>query len=121
VTRVSKAIGPVAASSDPNLLAPITLAPTPQVFGNEAVNNTLRAVAGTWDVGVRLAYQWLRNGAAIPGAISSIYKISSDDVGATLSVSITGSKPNVEPVTKLRLLWLHRLGTHQFLQSAEQT
>lgn len=53
----------------------------------------LKAVAENWDTpGTSLAYQWLRNGAAISGAKSVTYTPTAADNGKSLSVKVTGSK-----------------------------
>lgn len=64
----------------------------PQVSGTTVLGSTLTAVPGNWGTGVTFAYQWLRNGTAIPGATSLTYVLKTDDIGAKLSVRVTGSK-----------------------------
>lgn len=67
--------------------------PTPRVGGVLKVGNLLTAVIGSWGPGaVMLSYQWLRNGAAIPGAASATYRLVSADYHTVLSVQITGAK-----------------------------
>ncbi|MFM5903696.1 MAG: hypothetical protein ACKOOD_01265, partial [Microbacteriaceae bacterium] len=69
--------------------------------GTTKVGKTLTSDAGTWDAGVKLSYQWLRNGTSISGATKSTYKLTSADNGKTITVSITGSKLGFETVTKV--------------------
>jgi surface antigen len=67
--------------------------PLPTIEGTPEVGSTLTAAAGTWTPsGVTLKYQWLRDGAIISGATSRTYRITTDDVGHELTVSVTGSK-----------------------------
>jgi hypothetical protein len=69
--------------------------------GTTKVGKTLTADAGTWDTGVKVTYQWLRNGASISGATKSTYKLTSADNGKTITVAITGTKLGFETVTKV--------------------
>jgi hypothetical protein len=64
---------------------------TPGISGSSVVGATLTASTGTWTpapAGFR--YQWLRNGAAISGATSATYTLVAADLGATISVKVTG-------------------------------
>lgn len=79
---------------------PHIVSATPTITGTAEVGQTLTAEAGQWQPdGVSLAYQWLRDGAAIGGATSATYTVASADVGATLAVRITGSKTGLESMT----------------------
>ncbi len=67
---------------------------TPTVTGTPLVGQVLRATAGTWSPsGVKLTYRWLRNGVVIPNATATTYRLTRDDAGKTISVSITGTYP----------------------------
>jgi len=82
-------------SREVSISAPPTLSasPTPLVSGVVRVGSTLTATAGSWlPAPVTLAYQWLRNGAAISGATKATYVLTSADLGAVMSVRVTGSK-----------------------------
>ena len=46
---------------------------------------------GKWDAGVKLTYQWLRNGVST-GKSGSTYTVSNDDVNRNISVRVTGTK-----------------------------
>ena len=74
-------------------VSPLTLSltPVPTITGPAVVGGSLTAVPGGWDSGVALSYQWLRAGAAIAGATTSTYQVSSADVGKKVRVVVTGS------------------------------
>jgi hypothetical protein len=78
----------------------LSLAPTPEISGQVAIGNTVTAIAGTWDSGVALSYQWFRGASPIAGAISPTYTITNADSGAMLSVMVTGSKTDYVSVVK---------------------
>ncbi len=65
--------------------------PTPTISGKAATGQTLTAVPGTWQSGVTLSYQWLRNGATITGATTPTFLVVAGDVGQKLTVAVTGS------------------------------
>ncbi|NQX05345.1 hypothetical protein HQQ82_12415 [Rathayibacter sp. VKM Ac-2856] len=78
-----------------------TLMPTPTISGSTTVGSTLTANPGTWDSGVTLTYQWKKNGGTyISGATAKTYVLKPSDAGATLTVSVTGTKPGYSPATK---------------------
>jgi len=67
---------------------------TPTVTGTALVGQVLRAEAGVWSPrGVKLTYRWLRNGVVIPGATGTTYRLTRNDAGKSISVSITGTYP----------------------------
>jgi 5'-nucleotidase len=71
---------------------PITVTTAPKIGGNVTVGFTVRAVAAEFSVeGATASYQWNRNGVAIAGATESTYVIAPADVGAALTVTVTGS------------------------------
>jgi hypothetical protein len=73
--------------------------PVPAVQGDVAVGYEVTATPGTWDSGVSFTYAWSRDGVPIPGATSSTYAVTGDDVSHQLTVAVTGSKPGFYPVT----------------------
>ncbi|ROP56689.1 MULTISPECIES: hypothetical protein [unclassified Rathayibacter] len=78
-----------------------TLMPTPTISGSTTVGSTLTANPGTWDSGVTLSYQWKKNGGTyISGATAKTYVLKASDAGATLTVSVTGTKTGYSPATK---------------------
>lgn len=66
----------------------------PTVSGTAKVGATLTATAGSWGPSpVTLRYQWKRAGTPITGATAATYKPVAADVGKTVTVTVTGSKP----------------------------
>ncbi len=90
-------------TSDPTTAitpAVLTQTPVPTISGTTQFGETLTADPGSWEPAVvDLAYQWLRDGEVIAGAEASTYSLTLDDLGATISVKVTGSKPGYAPVT----------------------
>jgi uncharacterized protein YjbI with pentapeptide repeats len=78
-----------------------TDAPTPTVSGTFKVGQTLTAATGTWDTGVALGFQWLRDGVSIEGATNSTYLLSAADSGRQLAVSVIGEKTGYVIDTKV--------------------
>lgn len=78
----------------------MTLSPTPTVTGVAEVGRALTAVAGAWDQGVTLSYQWLRNASPIQGAFRSTYLIVPSDASAQISVEVTARKTGFTSVTR---------------------
>ena len=77
--------------TEPPLLTLTTAVPT--VSGRPETGHTLTASPGAWGPdGVALSYQWYRSGQAIPGATLATYQLVGDDLGATLTVTVTGAK-----------------------------
>jgi hypothetical protein len=72
----------------------------PTVTGTYSKGSTLSAVPGTWDAGTKFKYQWKRNGFAIPKATSQKYKLTANDSGQNISVSVTGVKSDRFELTK---------------------
>ena len=64
----------------------------PTIAGTAEVGQSLEASVTGWTAGTSFDYQWLRDGTAIPGATSSTYVVTIDDVSGELSVSVTGSQ-----------------------------
>jgi hypothetical protein len=51
-----------------------------------------RVVTGYWSPAPAFGYQWLRNGAAIPGATRSSYTITSSDLSKSITVAVTARR-----------------------------
>jgi secreted trypsin-like serine protease len=95
-------VSQVASSPQTDAVSAGTLSstPTPLVSGTRGIGKLLTATAGTWDAGVSLRYQWLRNGAPIVGATGSSYQLTAADYGTWTTVTVTGSKPGYTSVTQ---------------------
>ncbi|MGO4807838.1 hypothetical protein AB4089_22275 [Arthrobacter sp. 2MCAF15] len=79
----------------------LTAAPVPTVTGTTVSGQKLTAVPGIWGPApVTLAYQWKRAGVNISGATGSTYVLTSGDVGKTITVTVTGSKPGYTTAAK---------------------
>ena len=86
VSRTSASTAAVAA-------APAVAAGNPTIGGSAVLGATLTVNEGVWGPApVALTYQWLRNGAAIAGATGQSYTAIVADVGAAISVQVTGTK-----------------------------
>jgi protocatechuate 3,4-dioxygenase beta subunit len=79
-------------------LKPYAITPgTPRITGRARVGSTLTARPGKWKPGVIiLTYQWMRDGAEIPKATAQTYTPTAEDLGATLTVEVTGTVAAVE-------------------------
>jgi hypothetical protein len=52
----------------------------------------------TWNVtGVNTAYQWFRDGGPIPGATGTTYRLTDADIGTSVTVRATGTRPGYQP------------------------
>lgn len=76
-----------------------TFTTQPSVNGAYKLGQTLTAVPGAWGAGATptYTYQWKRGAAAIPGATSSTYVVSAADLGQTLAVTVTATRPAYAP------------------------
>ncbi|MDF2562127.1 MAG: hypothetical protein K0R99_3573 [Microbacterium sp.] len=91
-TASSAATGAVAAGT-------ITGA-TPTISGTPMVGSTLTTHPGAWTTGTTVAYQWLRDGAVVSGAVNSTYKLATIDDGKAMSVRVSGAKDGYTTVVK---------------------
>lgn len=93
VTKASAATAEVAAGV-------LSATPKPTLSGTARVGQELTATAGTWKPSsTKLAYTWLRDGAPIAGATASTYTLAAEDLGAKVSVTVTGSKSGYTSVS----------------------
>ena len=75
--------------------------PVPTVTGSLTVGQTLTAGPGTWSPGPAvLAYQWKRGATAITGATGPTYVLAGDDLGQTMTVTVTASRPGFTSVSR---------------------
>ena len=77
----------------------LTKTPDPKIAGIAKVNNTLTAVVGTWDSGVKLTYQWIRDGAKITKATGKTYRLTTADRKAEIVVTVQAVKVGFYSVT----------------------
>jgi hypothetical protein len=80
-------------------LATFTKTPVPTIQGNNTAGSKLTAIAGTWDAGVTLNYQWFRQGTQV--GTGSTYKTTTKDKGKKISVKVTGTKNGYASVVKI--------------------
>jgi lysophospholipase L1-like esterase len=78
----------------------LTATPTPTIAGTPGLGQTLSVATGAWDAGTTLSIQWRRGGTAIAGATGGTYVIKEADVGAALTVTVTGSKTGFTTVQR---------------------
>ena len=95
VRRVSAAVSVTAGT--------MVLSPNPLIVGSGAVGTSLSVNPGTWDSGVALSYQWLKNGNPIIGKDGPEYLVSASDFESSISVKVSGSKPGYIKITKISL------------------
>jgi FG-GAP-like repeat/Cep192 domain 4 len=64
----------------------------PSISGNAVRGSTLTCSDGTWtNSPTSFAFQWLRNGQAIPGATNQTYTVVEADVGTQITCRVTAS------------------------------
>lgn len=63
----------------------------PSITGNAQVGQTLTGASGTIRNGAASALRWLRDGAAIPGAVAATYVAQAADVGAKIAFEVTAA------------------------------
>jgi hypothetical protein len=78
------ALGPAGATP------PLAVAP-PQVTGAAGVGGVLSCSAGAWADASSLIWQWLRDGAPIPGATSTTYAPTPADAGRSIACRVLAS------------------------------
>ena len=70
----------------------------PAIAGAAVTGKALKAIPGIWPAGVRISYQWLRDGKAIAGATSQTYKVTKSDLKKTINVRVTATKAGYKTV-----------------------
>lgn len=104
VTGSVEGADPVVKISKPTVaIARGTLvAPRPAISGTVKKGKTIRVKTASWKpAGVKLSYQWLRNGKSISKATKSSYKVTSKDRGKRISVKVTGKLTGYTTVSKV--------------------
>ncbi len=103
VTGTTEGTDPVSKTSKSTVtIAKGTLtARTPAISGTAKVGATVKVKTTAWaPSGVKLSYQWLRNGKAISKATKSSYKLSKSDKGKKVSVKVTGKLSGYNTASK---------------------
>jgi hypothetical protein len=71
----------------------LTATVQPTITGTPESGSTLRVSPGTWSQpSPAFKYQWLRTGAPIPNATSASYRLTPEDAGKNISVTVLASK-----------------------------
>ncbi len=96
VTATSGATGTV--SGTPTTAGSPTISGTPTYDQVLTANENLASWGGVPQPTVK-SYQWLRNDVAIAGATGKTYKLTVDDVGKAIKVSVTAGNGNGSDVT----------------------
>ena len=64
----------------------------PTISGSATPGGSLSVTTGSWSpAATRLRYQWNRTGVPIPNATAASYRVTADDAGKDLSVTVFGS------------------------------
>ena len=93
VSKTSEPMAKVAAAT--------LTAVTPTISGTAQVGQKLTANPGSWMPSpVTFSYEWLNDGIPISGATNPTYTLSKTDMGAKISVKVTGSKFGYTTVSK---------------------
>jgi hypothetical protein len=93
VTGTKTGYTPASVTSSPTAVVPaLTMTGAVTISGTAAVGSALTANATFVPADAALSYQWLRNGATIAGAARATYTPVAADLGARLSVTVTGVK-----------------------------
>jgi hypothetical protein len=88
--RSSASVGPVAEGA---FTTPSATLKTDRMALEPRVGDQMRAVHGAWSPTAEAwAYQWYRDGVPLDGATQEYYTVTVDDLGASLSAEITGTR-----------------------------
>ncbi len=78
---------------------PVVNAAAPAISGAASVGAVLTATPGSWLGDPALSYQWLANGAAVPGATAPTLTLVPAHKNTTITVTVTGAKEGYDPVS----------------------
>jgi len=102
VTGKKTAYTSASRTSEPT--AKVATMATPTISGTLAYKRTLTAKPGTWTSGTTFTYQWRADGEKIAGATKSTFQPLLAHTGKQISVTVTGSKPGYDTLTKTSAL-----------------
>jgi hypothetical protein len=71
------------------------------IAASTKLGNTLSVNPGNWLAGVTLSYKWLRDGSAIVGEVGTTHVVTEADLGRSLAMQITASKPGYTDLVKV--------------------
>ncbi|SEB70626.1 C39 family peptidase [Arthrobacter woluwensis] len=101
VTGTKAGYAPASRASGAVTVPRVLAAAVPTYTGKALLGTVLAAKNGAWTAGTTFRYQWYRNGAAIAGGTRSTYTLASADLGARLTLRVSGSKAGYSPETRL--------------------
>jgi len=82
-------------------LTTAVLTPTPTISGTATAGQILTAKTGTWSPKpASYSYQWKRSGTNVAGATASTYRVTNDDAGKQLTVTVTAKFTGAASVSK---------------------
>lgn len=93
--------GDVVFDIDASLTRTLATTSQPTITGTPQIGAALFAATGSWSpTPLDFSFQWRADGAPIAGATSSSFAPSADELGAEISVSVTGSRTGFVPETR---------------------
>ena len=93
VSTVSEATAEVLPTS-------LVTTPIPTIAGTPRVGLLLTALPGTWDADTEFDYAWFADGELIEGAEGSEFVLTANELGARITVEVTGVKLGHTSVTR---------------------
>ncbi|MEA5116137.1 MAG: hypothetical protein VB036_00810 [Propionicimonas sp.] len=82
--------GHATATTTSKATAKVLAVGTVTTTGTMAIGSTLKARPGSWTKKTKFSYQWLRDGVAIRKATKASYQLATADLGALVTVRVTG-------------------------------
>lgn len=74
---------------------------SPEVHGEARFGGRLVFIPrpNMWTPDTAISYQWYRNGQSIEAGTSAVYDLTTDDIGKTVTLRLTATRPGYLPVT----------------------
>jgi hypothetical protein len=104
ITGVKQGFSSIFKTSNPTSIVKngaLNIAERPEVTGDRIVGKTLTARLSSATPSLALTYQWVRQGAVIPGATDRTYELTDADVGYTVNVMIKVTRAGFDALTLL--------------------